>query len=329
MSTSPTGVTHDLGPAATVAIDALVGLGIPKELVRIPVAGVMYLEHMGAPEPTLWWPPEAGEDQVNRWLARQHSELSLVVVSTLSLMRLFGRPARSDEEIEFDVAFLFFSKGLAPSAAAIHLLTHARCYADALAVVRALHTRVNLLALIALAPHLFDEWLKAPKESRFLDGHVRDELSNHGIYTFPHMYEQASEVVHGQLTALAEVGYMESGLFPHIPAIENRVLASAKFLFAIIGHIGMSVLSARETGASDDEVRDHQTLFSLLARDILAPNRIDHLPTSIAEDRHWVQAGKDNMTIGQWFSPEVFGRQLGLFSRFSQPKRLGKPYRKR
>ena len=329
MSTTPGGGRHDLGPAAALAMNALVGLNIPKELVRIPIAGVMYLEHMRAPEPTLWWPGEEEGDEVSRWLARQHSELSLVVVSTLSLMPLFGRPARSDEDIDFDVAFLFFSKGLAPSAAAIHLLTHARCYAEALAVVRALHTRANLLALIALAPHLFDEWVRAPKESRFLDGHVRDELANHGIYTFPHMYEQASEVVHGHLTALAEAGYMESGLFPYLPAIENRVLASAKFLFGIVGHVGMSVLAARAAGSTDGDFRDLQTLFSLLERNILPPNRIDHLPASIAEDRHWIQASKDRTTIGQWFSPETFSRQLGLFRRSSQPKRLGKPYRKR
>jgi hypothetical protein len=82
MSMSPVGGGHDLGPGATLAIDALVSLDIPKELVRIPVAGVMYVEHMGAPEPALRWPPETGEDEVTRWLARQHSELSLVVVST-------------------------------------------------------------------------------------------------------------------------------------------------------------------------------------------------------------------------------------------------------
>jgi hypothetical protein len=310
------------------ANSALVALEVPRELVRIPITGALYLDSTSAPEPTVWWPSDLGTDEVGNWLARQHSELSLVVTSTLTMMHLFGRPSTRDKDIEFDVAFLFFAKGLAPSAAAIHLLTRSRCYADAFAVVRALHTRANLLALMSLGPHLFDEWLKAPKETRFLDGHVRAELLNHGIYTFPHMYEQASEVVHLQLSALAEAGYMETGLFPHVPAVENRVLASAKFLFGIVGWIGVTVLAVRAGQQHDQDVTDHLALFDFLNRDILAPNRFDHLSSSIAEDRHWTPAGKDKMAIGHWFSSREYRRQLELFHRASQPKRLGKPYRK-
>jgi hypothetical protein len=202
-------------------MNALVALEVPSALVRIPIAGALYLENMDAPEPALWWPSDLGSNDVDNWLARQHAELSLVLTSTLSVMALFGRPSKRDEDIDFDVAFLLLAKGLAPSAAAIQLLTGARCYADGFGVVRSLHTRVNLLALMSFGPHLFDEWLKAPKQPRFLDGRVRAELLNHGIYTFPHMYEQASEVVHSQLSALAEAGYMEAGLFPRIPSVER------------------------------------------------------------------------------------------------------------
>jgi len=289
----------------------------------------MYLEEMGAPEAALWWPAENPDDKVANWLARQHTEFSLVVTSALSLAPLFGQPSTLDWEIDFNIAYLFFAKGCAQAAAAIQLLTHSRCYADAFTTVRGLHTRVNFLTLMALGPHLFDEWLKSPKESRFLDGHVRDELANHEIGTFPHVYEHASEVVHAQFTALAEAGYMETGLFPRVPAIENRVLASAKFLFGIIGWVGVSVLALQAGSRIDQELRDHENLFAFLDRDILAPNQFDHLLASIAEDRHWTTIGKDKMAIAHWFSASEFRRQLELFHRSSQPKRLGKQYRKR
>lgn len=312
----------------TAVINAIAALKVPEELAHIPIAGATYLASMGVPDPAIWWPSDLGSDEVTNSLARQHSELSLVVTSTLSLMYLFGRPQKLDKHLDFDVAFLFFAKSLAQSAATIQLLTHARCYADVFTVVRALHTRVNLLTLMSFGSHLFDDWLKTPKESRFLDCHVRSELANHGVYTFPHVYEQASEVVHAQFFALTEAGYMEAGLFPHLPAVENRLLASAKFLFGIVGWIGVSVLSIREGHEQDLDLRDHEALFAFLEQDVLAPNRWDHLLSLIAEDRHQIPMGKEKVAIGHWFSPREYQRQLGLFHRSSQPKRLGKLYRK-
>lgn len=311
-----------------VVMKALVALDVPPALTRIPIAGAWYLDYMAAPEADLWWPTDLTPNEVDNWLARQHSELSLVITSTMSLMALFGSNRADDEDIEFDVAFLFFAKSLAPSAAAIQLLTTAHCYADGFGIVRALHGRVNLLALMSLAPHLFNEWLKEPKQTRFLDGQIRSELSNHGIYTFPHMYEQASEVVHSQLFAMSEAGHMEPGLFPRIPSVENRVLASAKFLLGIVGAIGVSVLELRACRRGDREVADHKAMFDFLYQNVLAPNRLDHLPTSIAEDRHWIQIGKDKQAIGHWFSLQHYREQLELFRRSSQPKRLGKAYRR-
>jgi len=314
---------------ATLAQTALVALGVPKEVQHLPIAGAMYLEGMGAPDPTALWPTQDTGDECNDWLARQHSELSLAVTSALSLARLFGRQSDVEWQQEFDVAYLFFVKGCAQTAASIHLLTNEKCYSDAFVVLRSLHGRTNLLVLMALGPHLFDEWLKAPKEKRFLDGHVRDELANHGITTFPHFYEHASEIAHGQFLALTEAGYMESGLFPRSLAIENRVLVSAKLMFGIIGWVGLSVLRLCPRQGIGAELREHEALFRFLGEEILAANRVDHLSASIAEDRHWVPAGKNKMAIAHWFSPSEFHRQLGLFHRSSQPKRLGKQYQRR
>jgi hypothetical protein len=177
--------------AGAAAVRALASLELPPELVRIPLAGAMYLEAMRAPHADLWWPSGSNDDEVANWLARQHTEFSLLVTAAISLAQLFNLPSTSEWELEFDEAYLFFMKGLAPAAASVQLLTHARCYADAFAIVRGLHTQANLLALFALGTHLFDEWLKNPKEARFLDGHVRSELANHRIFTFPHIYEHS------------------------------------------------------------------------------------------------------------------------------------------
>jgi hypothetical protein len=137
-----------------------------------------------------------------------------------------------------------------------------------------------------------------------------------------------SEIIHRQFEALAEAGYLEAGLFPQLPAIENRVLASAKFLFGVIGWVGTTVLDFQSRGSVDEGVSDYLNLFNFLDKDILAPNRFDHLPASIAEDRHWIQIGKDKMAIAHWFSQSEFRRQLELFHRQSQPKQLGKLYKK-
>jgi len=152
-------------------------------------------------------------------------------------------------------------------------------------------------------------------------------MANHQIFTFPHMYEHSSEIVHAQFAALAEAGYMEAGLFPRLPAIENRVLASAKFLFGVIGWVGVSVLALQSGSRIDKDLADYVNLFTFLNKDILAPSRFDHLPASIAEERHWDQVGKDKTAIAYWFSPSEFRRQLELFHRSSQPKQLGKPYK--
>jgi hypothetical protein len=292
------------------------------------MAGAMYLESMGGPDPDLWWPAHSGGNQVSDWLARQHCELSLSVAFALSLARLFGRQSRLDSQLEFDVAYLFFTKACAQAGASIQILTNSKCYADAFVVLRALHGKVNLLTLMALGTHLFDEWLKSPKETRFLDGRVRDELANHGITTFPHMYEHASEITHGQYLALTEAGYMETGLFPRIPPIENRILVSTKLLFGIIGAVGINVLALHPRDKIDQDLHEHEALFAFMEENILKPNRFDHLLASIAEDRHWLKISKDKMAIAHWFSASEFRRQLELFRRPSQPKRLGKQYRR-
>jgi hypothetical protein len=181
---------------------------------------------------------------------------------------------------------------------------------------------------MALGTHLFDEWLKSPKEPRFFDSRVRDELANHGITTFPHLYEHASEITHGQYLALTEAGYMETGLFPRIPAIENRILASTKLLFGIIGAVGSNVLALNPREKIDQDLHEHKALFSFMEEDILKPNRFDHILASIAEDRHWLKISKDKVAIAHWFSVSDFRRQLELFRRSSQPKPLGKLYRR-
>jgi hypothetical protein len=133
---------------------------------------------------------------------------------------------------------------------------------------------------------------------------------------------------HAQFTALSEVGYMEMGLFPRIPSIENRILESAKLLFGIIGSVGLSMLSLEPREKIEQDLSEHESLSNFMQETILKPNRFDHLLASIAEDRHWVEVGKNRKAIAYWFSSTELRRQLELFHRQSQPKRLGKQYRR-
>ena len=188
---------------------------------------------------------------------------------------------------------------------------------------------MNLLALFALGPHLFDEWLKDPRDKRFLDGRIRDELANHGISIFPHLYEQFSESVHGQYQALADAGYLEEGLLRRIVALENQVLVASKLLFGAVGTLGLSALELWPREGIRENLDESKELFGFLLDQILPPHRWGHLFTTIAEERHWRPAGKDKEIVAEWLDHGELRRQLELFGRKSRPKELGRPYRRR
>ncbi|MGP0592919.1 hypothetical protein ACTRXD_10355 [Nitrospira sp. T9] len=310
------------------ALHAIAALGVPKDLSHIPLTGALYCQEMGGPEISTYWSgPEVAEQ--SNLIQKQRGEMFLVVNSVLSLAHLYARASSPGRHQEFDFTFLFFLKGFAQTAASVNLLCGAGCYLDALALIRSLASRVNLLALFALAPHLFDEWLIEPKDKCFSDGNVRKELSSHGITIFPHFYKQFSEVIHSQYQAVGEAGYMQKGLFPKVVSIENQILVASKLLFGVIGNIGLSVLALCPRPEIREELKEEKRLFAFFVHELLPPNRFDHLFTTIAKERHWKKTSKkQEEVIGEWFDLSIFRRQLDLFSQNSPAMELGNLYKK-
>jgi len=303
-------------------------MGVPNNTLHIPLIGSQYLEEMG------WTPTSSFWNGTARSLPeRQRNELYLVASGTIWIGLLLHKlPQQNDYRLQFDIAYLFQQKGVLQTLRSIDLLCSANCYPDALTIVRSLHTRLNLLILCSCGPYLFDDWLKNPKHEIFIDGHIRTELANHGLYPFPHLYDTFSEIVHGQYQALNESGYMVNGLFPEIPAIANLVLVGAKFLIGVMGWVGLSMLLQDRGGEGrgtrlPHELQEAVLLYKYFRESLLVPNRYDHLWTMIPEERHWNKAGKGKKIVAQWFEFDEYRRQLGLFHRKSQPKQLGKKYR--
>ncbi|WP_447962575.1 hypothetical protein [Nitrospira sp. Ecomares 2.1] len=309
-------------------LHAIASLGVPKDLLHIPLTGALYFQKMGGPAISTYWSDPEVVEQSNL-IKKQRGEMFLVVNSVLSLAHLYARASSHGRHQEFDVTFLFFLKGFAQTAAAVNLLCRAGCYLDAFGLVRSLASRVNLLALFALGPHLFDEWLEWPKDKRFLDVNVRNELAKNGVTIFPHFYKQFSEVIHGQYQAIGELGYMEKGLFPKVVPIENKVLVATKLLFGVIGSVGLAALTLWPRHGFAQELKEEERLFVFIVDKLLPPNRLDHIIVTIAEERHWKETSEINKkVIGEWFDPTGFRRQLNLFGGNPPAKQLGKVYRK-
>jgi hypothetical protein len=310
---------------STKCYQALLEIGVPTDVIVLPLTGGLYLEAMGGPPRCSYW----NSTKDSPILEKQRDEYYLAGTSALMVAHLMTKvPNQEEWRLKFDVVYLFQVKLLAQTIRAIDLLCSAHCYGDALTLVRSLHSRAYQVILFSLSPELFDEWLRSPRHEKFLDGHMRAELGNLNIHIFPHLYEQFSEVIHGQFQGLADAGYFEQGLFPKVLPIANMAYVSAKFLMGVIGWAGVcALLQDRGSLALPEELNNLQKLYAFLVKGILIPNRFEHLWTMMAEERHWEKVSKTEVSIGKWFDFDEYKRQLDLFHRRSQPKKLGKKYR--
>lgn len=302
--------------------EVLVALGVPVDAVKYPLAAAHHLEAMGGPSLSSYWNATPQPS-----LACARDKFLLAGVMALSVHRLLAAVDYSHEwRLQFDVVYMSQSKSLAQSIKTIDLLCEAHCYADALSVIRTLHSRTQQLVLFSLCPCLYEEWLRNPRHEKFLDGHMRSELANHGIYVFPHLYDQASEVIHGHISALSEGGYFESGLFPEIPSMANTVYVIAKSLAGVIGWTGLSATIADlKNQNQDSSITAIARIYTSMLKDVLDPRDICSIWSLLGQDRHWEKTGKNKRTA-RWFDFIEYQRQLQLFHRQVQPKRLSKKY---
>jgi hypothetical protein len=302
--------------------EVLVALGVPADAVEVPLAAARHLEAMGGPSLQSYWNATPRPS-----LSCSRDKFLLAGVMALAVHRLLATVhCRHEWRLQLDVVYMTQTKPLVQSIKAVDLLCEARCYADALSVIRTLHSRTQQLVLFSLNPCLYEEWLQNPRHEKFLDGHIRRELASHGIHIFPHLYDQASEVIHGHLGALAEAGFFERGLFPEIPSVANTVFVLAKSLAGVMGWTGLSAVAADLGQEQDKFVKDVTRVYSSMLSAVLNPRDIYSIWSLLGQDRHWEKTGKDKHTV-RLFDFEDYQRQLQLFHRQTKPKRLSKKYR--
>ncbi|MHB1136620.1 MAG: hypothetical protein ACYCXR_09055 [Coriobacteriia bacterium] len=303
------------------ATDVLLALGLPEDALGMALATSEAWEQSGGPATASYW--QSMPDPI---LNRSREELFLVTALASSVAGRMGAVShRHPWRLQFDVAYLAQVTGLMQSVHSIDSLCSNYCYADALCLARTLHSRAFALALFGFAPYLWDDWLESPRQTRYLDGQMRRELAAHGVQILPHLYEYYSELVHGQMPALFEIGHFETGLYSESRPVENSIFAVAKMLVGVMGWIGVSALVL---DAGDDVVPEVVSLdgaYSAMLESALDYRRIDNLFGLIAQDRHWMETGKNKQQL-EMFDFAGYRRQLGLFHRDSKPKHLGKAY---
>jgi len=292
---------------------------LPDSSIYIPVAGGSYFEHMG------------GVKMADYWLSKKFDNRDECFVVTNAFFSMTGllikHKYKNEWKLEFDVAHLFQVKSTAQSIVAINHLVKYNCYSDAYSICRTALSRLNLLMLFAFNPKLFDEWLNNPKHEKYLDGHVRAELENNGIKTLPHLYEFSSEIIHGQVEGLANIGYLEMGLFPEHIGIANNIWVIFKFIIGMAYCVVLNMAILDFNGAElPDDVKEHQGLFNWFLEHYFVFNRIDHLFALMAEDRHMEKIGKDKYYAGGSFQFAEFATQLAKFYKKGQKKKLSKKY---
>lgn len=299
---------------------ALQGFGLTSEQAVSLLGGAMYYEQMGGTKLASYWPTE-GKFNIR-------DEYYIISNSIFALASLCQKVDTTEWLLSFQVAYIFQIKTNAHSILSIDHLVSQYCYADALAVARALHSRVNLLLICSLSPGLFNDWLKNPKDPRFLDGHIRQELEAHGINTMEHLYEFGSEIIHGHYKGHTDIGYFEQGLFNEIRGISDRIFILAKFLLGICAYSMVQATLLGSKGKTGIEpVEQMNDMYEKLFESALHPSRCDHLQVMIAEDRHWKKVGKDTYDLGGCFSFTQYKDQLQKFHRSTgQRKKLSKRY---
>jgi hypothetical protein len=308
----------------TQKIQVLLKYGLSTVQATKLVSGAAFLQDEGGPDLLSYW------CDCDNFTVRDEFFL---IANTIFPLALFAKSIEGkDWLLTFQAAYLSQVKQNAQSIYALDTLLKSKCYADAFGVIRSLHSRTNLLLLFSFAPDLFRNWLKNPKDPKFLDGHVRNELEKHGVKIMGHSYEFASELLHGQIQALSDIGLFEKGIFNSITAINKQLYVLGKFIIAASSY---SIIQALLIGESHNpnsgvntEVAELEAMFDSFFDTILSQNRWDHMFTVIANDRHWKKIGKNKFDIGGSFNYLEYKQQLNKFHKNKgQKKQLSKEYR--
>lgn len=293
--------------------------GIPEDFFNILFIGAKYFEKNNGVLLKDYWQNKEFDNR---------DEFFIVLNAYYNLRYLVEKlPYVNDWRGKFDCAFLITMKSVAQSSLSLDVLTRKYCYSDCYTICRLMISKLNFLLLCALNPNLFEIWYKNPKDERFLDGHIREELKNNGIDTVPHLYKQCSEIIHGHPIALNEIGFLTKGLFVEHPKINNELWVIAKYVVAMQYQVVISMMSF-DIGRSKipEQLTLHENFIKWLKNKILVNNRIDHFFTFLCEERHVEKASKDQYKIGSFYDFDNITNQIHKFHRKGQKKTLSKKY---
>jgi hypothetical protein len=294
---------------------------IPNDFIKKLFIGAGIYQELGGIKSEDYWTTEEFDIR---------DEYFVVFISYISMFNDLRKeiPYQNEWRLKFDVAFLYQVKSNSQSCKSLDMLLRNHCYADAFVICRTMISRLNLLLLCSLNPALFDEWLKNLKHEKFLDSHIRKELKNNGLSIATHLYEQASEVVHGHNQAMTEMGYFKKGYFPVASTVKDKIYIIAKFVIAT-SYITMIKMSELDFGKSifPQALQKHRKMFNWLEPSYLAPNRVDQLFSLLPEDRFWKEVGKNKYKASLSYDYSEIQDQLEKFHRKGQKKKLSKKYR--
>jgi hypothetical protein len=306
--------------------EVLKSYGLDDETALFTLASARFVSAAGGPDTQGYWlarrtAPIADPIQLRDELMLFNAEFASVTMALLADDQAHGWGT------QYAGAFSYVAQSILQSTRSIDMLAGTNCYVDAMSVCRTLIGRVNLLILFALNPWLFDDWYLRASENKYRDGQVRRVLASHGLEFFGRMYAEMSEAVHVHPRLLHESGYLEPGLFAHLPAVETRVLVIAKLLVGAAASVG--VASARE----DFDGRPLPAKLALASRaldqtgGLLAANRVEHVTATISPERHWTWIEPNRAQVLTNPDLSALSDQLARFHRDGgEHKILGSPY---
>lgn len=227
----------------------------------------------------------------------------------------------------YNLASNFFTKSFIQSMDSIIMLVKKNYYIDSLVLLRSFISKVNLLLLILLNPDLWEDWKHNPKKDIYLDGKIRQELENNGLYIGSHFYELLSEITHGQAMAFIETGYWENDTI----SMENKhwefkIFTILKFLISTVTFINVEINLIDKEFNKQDSLFQFKVFHDEITEIMLSPNRLEHFLLGMAEDRHWNKVGKDKYDIGSFMSMSNIIENIHKFYRKGQKKKLSKNY---
>lgn len=289
-------------------------IGIPNI-----ISGAQHLEHLADIKLNSYW----NDDNF-----LQRDEFFVISSIYLYLMReiLRGKSINSWKK-KLNLGLMLIGNLNIQTIKSIEILSTGGSYSDVFSLLRTFHSRINLITLFSLNPDLLSYWGENPKSEIFLDGHIKRELEANGLTTMSFLYEFYSELVHGQLEANFDIGFLDDKIFQKKVSVENQIYVASKFFVGYLIHITLESIKLDNNDKLNEDTKIVYETFQELRKWMLLPGRMEHLWFQTAEERHWRKVGKNKFNGGGTFDFGAFTENLRKCHKTKgQKKKLSKKY---